>query len=115
MISKELALQSTQDDVSLLSPDELVHIVRPSLALVLQVVHCVSHDSQLLRPLVQLPRQILTPALLCLRCRLDASSSAIPLSSTPPRGRRVHHALAWGAVWPAYEEVEIQRRDILGA
>jgi hypothetical protein len=61
---EEFALDSSHDHIPLLLANELVHIICPALTLHLQVVHAVAHHVQLLRSFVQLPCQVITPALL---------------------------------------------------
>lgn len=85
--------------------------------MVLEVIHAVAHNVQLLRPLVQLPRQVIAPAFLAtartslLQSLLSLSGPGRPLL----RGGSGNHPLGRRSVGPADQQIQVRRRYVLHA
>jgi hypothetical protein len=62
MTLEEFALHAAHNHIPLLLVDEFVDIIRPALTLFLKCVHAVPHNVELLCALVELPREVITPA-----------------------------------------------------
>lgn len=62
--SEELALQATEDNIPLLFTHKLIDVVGPALTLFLEVFHAVAHDVEFFCPFVELPCQVVAPALI---------------------------------------------------
>lgn len=64
-----LPRKPAKKQIPLLFRDILVHIFRPPLTILLHLIHAITHNIQLLRPLIKLPCHVLSPALRRLRAR----------------------------------------------
>lgn len=110
---RELARDAPQYQIPLLLVHEFTSILSPLLTGVGDRIHTIVHKVQPFRSFVQLPRKVLTPALLAAGCR---SWTRRPRSQVPlHRRRRIHHALARRPAGAADQEVEIGGRDVLRA
>jgi hypothetical protein len=129
-LPEKLSFNGAQNQIPLLLIRPFTRVLNPSGAILLDLKYAVSkvprnsrrgdythpfntvtHNPQLLRPLIQLSSHILPPALLTTRrtCLRRARSPSLPSLLR----RSSHHALTRRTIRTTYQEIQISGTDIL--
>lgn len=130
-LPEKFSFNGAQNQISLLLIRPFTRVLNPSGAILLDLksmllakvprnsrrgdythpFNTVTHNPQLLRPLIQLPSHILPPALLTTRhtCLRRACSPSLPSLLR----RSGHHALTRRTIRTAYQKIQVSGADIL--